>query len=171
MIPHQSFTVSVSATIAMTGKYGTERKTSYHCGKTRHFPNQCQIKNAYCHACGKEGHIAPVCKSAHTRKSYLTQVRKKSGRQKSQIEYKVHKVARYSNDSVYVHMLINREKLSMELDTGAEVSIICGFPTLEGSPKVIGYPRSKCQMVFQGKNHSMTDFALVPNSFEWCVLA
>ena len=35
-----------------------------------------------------KGHIAPVCKSAHTRKS-STQVRKKPGRQKSKLEYKV----------------------------------------------------------------------------------
>ena len=31
---------------------------------------------------------------------------------------------RYSNVPVYVHMLINGKRLSMELDTGAEVSII-----------------------------------------------
>ena len=40
-------------------------------------------------------------------------------------EYRdVHKVEKYSNDPVYVHMLINGKRLSMELDTGAEVSII-----------------------------------------------
>ena len=31
---------------------------------------------------------------------------------------------RYSNDSVYIQMLINAKSLSMELNTGAEVSII-----------------------------------------------
>ena len=36
----------------------------------------------------------------------------------------VYKSGRYSNYPVYVHMLINGYKLSMELDTGAEVSII-----------------------------------------------
>ena len=38
-------------------------------------------------------------------------------------EYKVHNVGRYANDPVYVHMLINGKRVSMELDTGAEVSI------------------------------------------------
>ena len=70
-----------------------------------------------------KGNIAPVCKSAHTRKS-SKQVHKKPGQQKSRREYKVHDVGRHSNDSVYVKMLINGKRLSMELDTGAEVSII-----------------------------------------------
>ena len=39
-------------------------------------------------------------------------------------ESKVHNNGKYSSDSVYVNMLINGKKLSMELDTGAEVSII-----------------------------------------------
>ena len=53
---------------------------------------------------------------------------------------KVHKVGRYSNDPVYVHMLINRKKLSMELDTGAEVSIIS-----EKTRKDIFFPVEKLQ--------------------------
>ena len=39
-------------------------------------------------------------------------------------EYTVHNVRRYSNDPVYVQMLINGKWLSMDMDTGAEVSII-----------------------------------------------
>ena len=35
----------------------------------------------------------------------------------------IHKVGQYSNDPVYVQMLMNGEQLSMELDTGAEVSM------------------------------------------------
>ena len=57
-------------------------------------------------------------------KSSPMQVRKKPGRQKSQMDYKVHDAGRYSSDPVYVHMLIIGKKLSVELDTGAKVSII-----------------------------------------------
>ena len=39
-------------------------------------------------------------------------------------EYTVHDVGRYSNDPVYVQMLINWKWLSIELDTRAKVSII-----------------------------------------------
>ena len=39
-------------------------------------------------------------------------------------EYTVHKVGRYSNDSVYIQMLINGKQVSMDVDNGAEVCII-----------------------------------------------
>ena len=39
-------------------------------------------------------------------------------------DYTIHNVGRYSNDSVYVQILINGKWLGMEVDTGAEVSII-----------------------------------------------
>ena len=64
------------------------------------------------------------------------QVHKKPGREKLKIEYKVHDVGRYSSDPVYVHMLINGKKLSMELDTGAEVSIILEKTRKEIFPEV-----------------------------------
>ncbi len=32
-------------------------------GKTNHAANDCKFKDAICHACGKKGHIAPVCRS------------------------------------------------------------------------------------------------------------
>ena len=81
-----------------------------------------------------------MCKSARSGKS-PTQVRKKPSQKKvkmnrvhddqgtsetesSSEESKVHNIGKYSSDPVYVNMLINGKKLSMELDTGAEVSII-----------------------------------------------
>ena len=39
-------------------------------------------------------------------------------------EYAVNKFGRYPNDPIYVQMLINDKRLSMEVATGAEVSII-----------------------------------------------
>ena len=56
---------------------GPERKPVTAVVKGGHSSNKCCLKGAYCHACGKMGHIAPVCKSAHSGKSCTMQVRKK----------------------------------------------------------------------------------------------
>ena len=82
-----------------------------------------------------------MCKFAPKGKSSSMQVRKKPGQQKlkmnrvhnhqettktecSSEEFIVHHVGRYSNDPFYIQMLINGQQLSMEMDTGAELSII-----------------------------------------------
>ena len=82
------------------------------------------------------------CASPHPGGSlFLTQVPKKPSRQKLKVnrvhsnqvttktessseEYTVHNIGRYSNDPVYVQMLINGKQLSMQVDTGEEFSII-----------------------------------------------
>ena len=35
----------------------------YRCGRSNHAPGRCKFRGAVCHACGKKGHIAPVCRS------------------------------------------------------------------------------------------------------------
>ena len=47
----------------------TERKTCCRCRRTGHFPKDCKITDACCHACGKKGHITPVCKSVAQKKT------------------------------------------------------------------------------------------------------
>ena len=106
---------------------GTEKKTCYRCGKTGHFSNKCHLKDAYCHALSKKGHVALVYKSAPRGKSSSMQVCKKLSRQNLKMnrvhddqettetestseEYTVHDVGRYSNDLVYVQMLINGKR-------------------------------------------------------------
>ena len=50
-------------------------------------------------------------------------------------DYTVHNVGRYSKDPVYIQMLIKGKQLSMEMDTGAEVSIISEKTTEEISKR------------------------------------
>ena len=68
------------------------------------------------------------------------------------MEYNVHKFGKYSNDPVYVHMLNNGKKLSMELDTGAEVSIISEKTKKEIFPEEKLRP-SKYQWIDEGNRH------------------
>ena len=99
------------------------------------------VKDAYCHACGNKGHIACACKTVPRWNSSPLQICKKPSRLKlnmkrdhdnqettetgsSSEQYTVHNIVRYFNDPVYVQMLTNGKRLSMEVDTGAKVSII-----------------------------------------------
>ena len=49
----------------LTGHPGVRKQQQpcSRCGKTTHTPSDCHFKDAECHACGKKGHIAPVCRS------------------------------------------------------------------------------------------------------------
>ena len=42
-----------------------KRRPCYRCGRN-HEADQCKFKEAKCHKCGKQGHIAPVCRTATT---------------------------------------------------------------------------------------------------------
>ena len=39
------------------------KKSCYRCGSTRHTQEKCFFKTVNCHNCGKQGHIAKVCKA------------------------------------------------------------------------------------------------------------
>ena len=39
------------------------KKSCYRCGSTRHTQEKCFYKTVNCHNCGKQGHIAKVCKA------------------------------------------------------------------------------------------------------------
>ena len=120
-----------------------DRKTCYRCGRTGHTPTECKFKDADCHSCGKKGHIAPVCKSSSQRKAPKTQERgardrrtfKKTNRIHSDKqatdtegssgeEYQLHHVGVRSSHPVEVQVTVNGKQLTMEVDTGAALSII-----------------------------------------------
>ena len=51
--------VNQATSFSVSEKFGPCRR----CGR-RHDARTCKFKGATCHRCGKQGHIAPVCKSA-----------------------------------------------------------------------------------------------------------
>ena len=118
-----------------------DHKTCYRCGRTGHAPMECRFKDADCHACGKKGHIATACKSASQGNVPKVQRRgardrrtpKKTNRIQKQAtdtegssseEYQLHHVGVRSCDPVEVQVTVNGKQLTMEVDTGAALSII-----------------------------------------------
>ena len=115
----------------------------YRCGKTNHSPDQCKHKLSTCYACQKKGHLAEVCRSKGNKQGLKCQSQG-SGRCRSRgrshnnrlvsvadqspehhdTELSLNKIVRSSAHPIVVDLLINDMKVSMEVDTGAAVTII-----------------------------------------------
>ena len=116
-----------------------ERRPCYRCGRSAHDPAECKFKDAECHHCGKRGHIAPACRSKNqpTRRTQPKPTRNKKHRNTNRVQdddptadtgesrdYHLHKMGTQSSPPVEVDVVVNGTSLTMEVDTGAAVSII-----------------------------------------------
>ena len=127
------------------------RKVCYRCGGNDHAPTACKYKEFTCNKCKKRGHLARVCRSSDrhdlppSTRSTQQQVqpprdtkprnpyhkkRQHNIREPSVDElenpmYKVNK--KQSSRPITVTLNVNRQKLQMEVDTGAAISVISEF--------------------------------------------
>ena len=92
------------------------------CGRGYHGPNECKFKNAKCHKCGKVGHIAPVCKSWAGR-NHTEQTKWIASADNQEEESLFVVMGRSSSGPYQVELQVNGKPLTMEVDTGAGVSI------------------------------------------------
>ena len=125
-------------------------KSCYRCGKLSHSASNCRFREAVCYNCGKKGHISSVCRSRSKLPQQSSRPSKPTGqvshgRSKQRNTHRVQEIDsttsdkeagsgdeyrllmmtdRSSSDSIMVQVTINGKKLTMELDTGAAVSII-----------------------------------------------
>ena len=123
-----------------------EQRNCYRCGRSNHGPAECRFKEADCRNCGKKGHIATVCRSKprqttptqpkaqHPGRSWNTKHSRRthqvqedaivSDSEGSSDEYHLHKVGERSSAPIEVEVSANGRSLTMEMDTGAALSII-----------------------------------------------
>ncbi len=123
-----------------------EQRNCYRCGRSNHGPTDCRFKEADCRNCGKKGHIATVCRSKprqttstqpkgqhpgrsrnpkHSRRTHQVQEdAMMSDSEGSSDEYHLHKVGEHSSAPIEVEVTANGQQLTMEVDTGAALSII-----------------------------------------------
>ena len=108
-------------------------RVCYRCGRTGHPPTACSFVNAKCHSCGKIGHIAKVCRSvvkqgSHTRPRKTqwvdTQHSEPQLRPDEPAEEVIWRIGAKPSHPYRVVVQINNQPLSMEIDTGAAVSVI-----------------------------------------------
>ena len=100
------------------------------CGRGNHDKKNCKFKSATCHKCGKVGHIAPVCRSKQPGKHLQGQARKTkwvSSAEPDQTsdsqEESLFVVQNKSSPPYKAELQVNGEPLTMEVDTGAAVSL------------------------------------------------
>ena len=111
------------------------RKPCGRCGKTNHDAQNCHFAKATCHACGKIGHIAPAFRSSKGKKQRSSVEPPKSrgrngnvnhlpGTDSEDDDVTIFTVGSKASQPISIEVTADQSKLSMEVDTGAAVSII-----------------------------------------------
>lgn len=111
------------------------KEVCYRCGQTNHKASECRFKETTCHNCGKKGHINTVCRSKKQPQRGKRQFQRHKGTTKwvatndsgedtEETDVEVYSVGKRSNHPILVEVRINGQELTMEVDTGAAVSII-----------------------------------------------
>ena len=137
------------------------QQACYRCNRPGHGPSECKFKEAECHACGKRGHIAPACRSK--RKVNKQPPKSKSSHKPgkthqvhtdvpvdSDDEYLLHKLGD-SPDAIRVTLQVQGLPLEMEVDTGADISIIADQTRKSHFPKLRLHPSSVILKTYTGE--------------------
>ena len=85
--------------------------------------SECQFRKEKCHARGKQGHMAKMCRSKKSTSTQVQPTRYISGGTSEELG--LFSVYSIQKDSVYrVDALLDGKKVKMEIDTGAAVSVL-----------------------------------------------
>ena len=113
-----------------------KKEACFRCGLSNHKAHDCRFKEATCHSCGKKGHIKRACRSSRQPqrrgrnaptprgKERTKWVDKDQSGEDSDSSVDVHMVGKSSTKPIRVNVRVNGKPLSMEVDTGAAVSLI-----------------------------------------------
>lgn len=96
------------------------------CGRGKHSPSECKFKTAMCDKCGKIGHIAPACRSRTRKLQVATKtkwVASESAEAIAHQEEQLFVIQNRSTPPYRVQLEVGGKPLTMEVDTGAAVSL------------------------------------------------
>ena len=116
-------------------------KPCYRCGKSSHKASDCYYKETICSCCKKKGHLAKACRNRITTNPLSTTGKQRQNQSTHFVEYTLdgqNEPSEYSlftvNNCVHgkgtdsnlftVNVLINKQPVGMQIDTGAAVSIM-----------------------------------------------
>ena len=109
------------------------KEACYQCGRTNHRASDCKFKEAICHNCGKRGHLKRRCKQPQRgyrrgngwRKERTKWVdREQKSEEDPDENLGVYVVEKSANRPIQVELQLDGKPVTMEVDTGAAVSLI-----------------------------------------------
>lgn len=102
-----------------------------HCGRKNHKAQDCRFKDATCHQCQKKGHIKTICRSGSaqhakpqkkvSKPTYMLEVNSDSD---DALLLNAMSIHNHKVQPMYADVVIDGKSISMEIDTGAAVSVI-----------------------------------------------
>lgn len=123
----------------------TKRRECFRCGGS-HRSDECKFVDAWCFNCNKKGHIARKCRSGSNRpnqrrasrwqndekvegnsrnnQQYRSANRLEQDEAKASQDYEMYELREEKAEPINVVVEINNQELSMEVDTGAAVSVM-----------------------------------------------
>ena len=105
-------------------------KNCYRCGRNDHLAHNCIHKDTVCHNCNKRGHLARVCHAKGSQSQGRTRITRRTqwleqGPEASDPEEDViFSIGSKTTPPYQVVVEINDQPITMEIDTGAAVSIV-----------------------------------------------
>ena len=109
----------------------------FRCGRSNHVAKDCRFRDAVCHTCNKKGHIAPACRSKQQGAKHKSKKRFRPNPQQNRYvavdddqkreddaDLPIYSIREPTSNPFRTNVFVNGKLLSMEIDTGAAVSII-----------------------------------------------
>ena len=100
------------------------RRPCFRCRRANHDAQHCKFRDATCHSCGKTGHIAPACHKKKARRERSANMVSDSPSNGESDFLSTHMIGYHSARPITTKAKINGKEVTMEVDTGAAVSII-----------------------------------------------
>ena len=116
----QASTVSYqsSSSVGNAKGKGSSKPKHYRCGSTKYKAKSCKFKDTVCHNCGKEGHLAKVCRSKKEQVGHNHVVRESPDLEPGPQDHPLFVLGRMKNSPMVVAVAINGK------NTGAARSVM-----------------------------------------------